>query len=144
MTEAAIFRRTRGVIAADVDQLGHVNNAVWVRFVVELADAHSRALGLDWAAYRRIGGMWIVRRHEIDYLAPAVVDEELVESTYVSEMRGARSVRHAQFHRASDGLLLVSALTQWAWVDTRTQRPKRIAPEVLERFPGAARRTADA
>jgi acyl-CoA thioester hydrolase len=131
---APTFRRTRTVRAEDCDQLGHVNNAVWVRFVVELADAHSRAVGLDWKAYGRLGGMFIVRRHEIDYRAPALPGESLVEETWLEAMAGARSVRRARFTRESDGALLVEATTQWAFVDTKTHRPRRILPEVLAAF----------
>jgi acyl-CoA thioester hydrolase len=134
VTEIPVFRRTRRVSEADIDGLGHVNNTVWVRFVTELADAHSKALGFDWQAYRRIGGMWIVRRHELDYHAPAHADEEIEEETWIASMRGARSVRHARFRQCANGTRLLSARTEWAWVDTRTHRPKRIDPQVLAAF----------
>lgn len=129
-----VFRRTRRVRDEDTDALGHVNNVAWVRFVVELADAHSRAVGLDRAAYQRIGGMWIVRRHEIDYARAAIPSEEISEETWVELARGARSVRRSRFLRSEGGELLVEASTHWAFVDTKTQRPKRIHPEVIDRF----------
>jgi acyl-CoA thioester hydrolase len=128
-----IFRRVRAVTGADIDGLGHVNNVVWVHFIVELADAHSRAQGLDPEAYRRIGGIWIVRRHEIDYHAPVTAGEEIVEETWVAEFRGARSVRRSRFS-LPDSQPLVSAITHWAYVDARTQKPRRIDSEVLVRF----------
>ena len=134
MTLEPVFRRERTVKPEDLDALGHVNNAVWVRFIVELADAHSSSLGLDWKAYRRLGGMWIVRRHEIDYLVSATCDERVVEETWIQAMRGARSERRARFTRQRDGVVLLQSLTQWAFVDTRSQRPRRIAPEVLAAF----------
>ena len=62
-----VFRRTRVIRDRDVDGLGHVNNTVWVQFIVALADAHSAARGFDGRAVRRLGGQWIVRRHEVDY-----------------------------------------------------------------------------
>ena len=129
-----VFRRTRRVRDEDPDALGHVNNVAWVRFVVELAAAHSRAVGLDWAAYRRIGGLWIVRRHEIDYARAALPREEISEETWGELARGARSVRRSRFLRSEGGELLVEASTHWAFVDTKTQRPKRIHPEVIDRF----------
>ena len=45
MSQPGVFERTRVVSAEDLDQLGHVNNVVWLRFVVELAEAHARASG---------------------------------------------------------------------------------------------------
>ena len=65
--------------AEHVDELGHVNNLVWVRLVLDLATAHSNSVGLDTRAYRELGAWWIVHRQEIDYHAPAFPGEELVE-----------------------------------------------------------------
>jgi acyl-CoA thioester hydrolase len=131
---SSIFRRVRTVAEADTDLFGHVNNVVWVRLVVELAQAHSHAVGLDPEAYRRIGGVWIVRRHELDYHAPAAPRERIVEETWVEELRGARSIRRSRFTREDDARELVTAVTQWAYVDARTLRPRRIDAEVFARF----------
>jgi acyl-CoA thioester hydrolase len=130
-----VFRRVRTVTEADTDQFYHVNNVVWLQFVIELADAHSRAEGLDPDTYRRIGGLWIVRRHEIDYHAPAAAGENILEETWVSEFRGARSVRRSRFSLQTDGRPLVNAVTHWAYVNARTLKPRRIDSEVLGRFP---------
>lgn len=129
-----VFRRVRTITGDDIDELGHVNNVVWVRFVVEMATSHSEALGLDAAAYRRLGAWWIVYRHEIDYRAPAFPGDRIVEETWVSEMRGARSVRQVRFRRESDGTPLLDATTTWVFVDADTHRPRRIAPEVRAAF----------
>lgn len=131
-----MFRRTRTIEARHIDELGHVNNVVWVRFVVELAGAHSAAVGLDLATLReRIGGLWIVHRHEVDYHRPARLGEEILEETWISEMRGALSQRHARFRRREDGALLVTATTRWAFVDAVRLRPRRIPPQVRDAFP---------
>jgi acyl-CoA thioester hydrolase len=129
-----VFRRTRTVVPGDCDALDHVNNAVWVRFVVELANAHSVALGLDLEALRALGGVWVVQRHEIDFHQPASVGDEILEETWVSELRGARCLRHARLRGAGDGRPLLSATTRWAFVDAESGRPRRIPPEVMGRF----------
>ncbi len=134
MSADAVFRAVRSVCTEDVDALGHVNNTVWVRFVVELADAHARAAGFDWKRVRELGGLWIVRRHEIDYDLPALPGWELACETWVESMRGARSVRCARFTHASDGSVLVRSRTDWAFVDWETHRPRRIPKELLEGF----------
>jgi acyl-CoA thioester hydrolase len=134
MSENGVYERTRVVQAGDLDGLGHVNNTVWVRFVVELADAHSTSLGFGYKGTRELGGLWIVRRHELDYHASAGEGETLVEQTWVSSMRGARSIRHARFTREADGALLLSSTTHWAYVDPATQRPRRIHPTLLAAF----------
>lgn len=129
-----VFRRTRVVQPGDIDELGHVNNVRWVAFVGELAAAHAMRRGSDNDTLREKGAIWIVRRHEIDYHRSALPGEELVEETWVEEMSGARSVRCSRFTRATDGALLVSAKTTWAYVDAVTQRPRRIPPELRARF----------
>jgi len=128
-----VFRRERRVATRDVDLLGHVNNVVWVRFVVELAEAHSKALGLDFHAMRAQGGIWIVRRHDVLYHGNVPLGAALRESTWVSSMRAALSRRQARFEDAT-GRLLVESQTEWAFVDAATLRPRRIPPAVRERF----------
>ena len=59
------FTLTITPAAADIDELGHVNNAVWVRWLQDVATAHWSAVASPdhVAAY-----VWVVTRHEIDYL----------------------------------------------------------------------------
>ncbi len=134
MSERALFKRTRTIEDEHVDQLGHVNNVVWINLAIDLAVAHAGSVGMDFETTKKLGGIWIVRRHEIDYHQPALPGEEVLEETWISSLRGARSVRNARFTRVKDGARLVSAVTQWAYVDVRTQRPRRIDPEILEAF----------
>jgi acyl-CoA thioester hydrolase len=134
IVEIPVFHRERVVVPEDVDALDHVNNAAWVRFVSELAGAHSDAVGLDFKAYTELGGVWVVSRHEVDYFLPALIGERVTEQTWVSEVRGALAVRHSRFLRAHDGAVLLRAKTRWAFVDGTTQRPRRVHPEVLARF----------
>ncbi len=142
--EPAVFQRRRLITERDVDELGHVNNLVWLRFALELATAHSAAVGWDFQRYRQAGVLWIVHRHEIDYHRPALPGDELIEATWIEGMRGARCLRATRFSRA--GEILVEARTTWVFADAATQRPRRIAPELLEAFPtlGPARIAAKA
>jgi acyl-CoA thioester hydrolase len=134
---SSIFRRTRVVEAGDCDDLGHVNNVRWLAFVGELAGEHAFRRGADNDALRERGAIWIVRRHEIDYHRSALPGEEIVEETWVEAMSGARSVRHSRFTRAAGGEALVSAVTTWAYVDAKTQRPRRIPAEMIAEFRGS-------
>ena len=49
----------------DIDELGHVNNAAWVRWIQDVATAHWYAIA---PAQHRDAYVWVVTRHEIDYL----------------------------------------------------------------------------
>ena len=129
-----IFSRHRSIAKADLDALDHVNNVVWVRFMIELADAHSSSVGLDAEAYRGLGGLWLVRRHEIDYHRAASLGDSIVEETWLEELVGAHCVRQTRFRNEQTGDLLVAGKTLWVWVDVSLQRPRRIPPAISDRF----------
>ena len=117
----------------DIDELGHVNNAVWVRWIQEIATAHWYALAdpTHHAAY-----VWFIVRHEIDYLRSLAVGESVTARTWVAESpRGARMDRHMEF-TGEDGRVRVRAKTTWAIMDRASGRPLRVPPEVIAPFLG--------
>lgn len=122
------------VTEREVDGVGHVNNVVWLRLAMALAADHSTAVGLPFEAYVQRGGFLIVRRHEIDYLRPALPGDALVGETWVSEMRAARSTRHVRFVRERDATIVFAMSSLWAWVDAKTGRPRRIPADVMACF----------
>lgn len=120
---------------ADIDDLGHVNNLVYLRWVQDVAIAHSRALGWDGPDYQRLGASWVVRRHEIDYVVPVLVGERIVLATWVESIRGASSVRRTRMTRASDGAVVCRASTTWAFVDLARGKLAKIPDELRAAFP---------
>jgi acyl-CoA thioester hydrolase len=130
-----VFERSFTAAPGDIDELGHVNNAVWVRWIQELATSHWYAAA-DPAHSKAF--IWVVTRHEIDYRSPLLVSETAQGRTWVADApRGARFDRLVEFARA-DGKLLVKARTTWAMIDRATGRPGRVPPDVANRFvPGA-------
>ena len=125
------FEQVFTATAADIDELGHVNNAVWVRWIQDVATGHWRAAA-DAAhvdAY-----IWVVTRHEIDSLRPLLEGESVTARTWVAEPpRGARFDRLMSFTGA-DGKDHVRARTTWAMIDKATGRPARVPREVVENF----------
>lgn len=119
---------------ADLDELRHVNNLVYVRWVQEAAAAHSAAVGLGLEAYLQSGVAFVVRRHEIDYLRPALGGDEVEVETRVAAATLTTAERHTLIRRGGDGQVLVRALTHWAFITTATGRPTRIPEEVRQRF----------
>jgi len=122
------------VEADDIDELGHANNVVWIRWVNEAAIAHSDAVGLGADAYRAIGVLWVVRRHDIEYLVPALPGESLEALTWVATFRGATSLRRTYFRRTSDRTTLAHAATTWALLDGATGRPRRVPADIMARY----------
>jgi acyl-CoA thioester hydrolase len=119
---------------ADIDELGHANNVVWIRWVNEAAIAHSRAVGLGPDAYFSMRVLWVVRRHDIEYLVPALSGEALEAVTWVATLRGATSLRRTLIRRKRDRRLLARAATTWALIDLESGRPRRIPKEILARY----------
>lgn len=118
----------------DVDELGHISNLVYVRWLQEIARAHSRALGWSHEAYLRLGAVFVVRRHEIDYLAPVYAGDSIRLTTSIKSWSGATCVRATEFARIADGRAVARGATLWAMVSTTTGRPRRVPPEILESF----------
>ena len=116
------------VAAGDIDDLGHANNVVWVRWVNEAAEAQAEQLGLGKAGLRALSVLWVVRRHDIEYLLPARVGDELEAITWAHTLSGATSLRRTLFVR--DGQKLARAETTWVMVDMSTQRARRV-PEAI-------------
>ena len=127
----ARFERTFTAGAEHIDELGHVNNAVWVQWIQDMATAHWDAVARpeDRAAF-----FWVVTRHEIDYRGNIREGEIAHGRTRVSgEPRGARFDREVQFVD-DEGKVMVSALTRWAMLDRETMRPQRITAEIAAPF----------
>lgn len=115
----------------DIDELGHVNNAVWVRWIQDMATAHWYAVAPPDHVDRYI---WVVTRHEIDYLRFVLSGETVTGRTWVGEApKGARFDRHVEFTGA-DGKVRVKAKTTWAIIDKATGKPLRVPPEVAAPF----------
>ncbi|UUL81526.1 acyl-CoA thioesterase [Sphingomonas qomolangmaensis] len=124
---------TRAITAGpqDIDELGHVNNAVWVRWIQDVAVAHWAAVASSEHAAAYI---WVVIRHEIDYRGNVAAGETVTAETWVAEPpRGARFDRHMRFV-ASDGRVKVEAKTTWALLDRASGRLLRVPAEVAAPF----------
>ena len=132
---SAAFTKTFTAAVEHIDELGHVNNAVWVQWIQDLATAHwdSAARPEDHEKF-----FWVVVRHEIDYRGNIAEGEIALGETFIpDEARGATSVRVVEFKDA-DGKALVSTRTTWAMLDRATQRLVRVRPDVIAPFRIAA------
>jgi len=125
---------TFDVTAEDIDALGHVNNISYVRWIQDIAGAHSSAVGLDFASYGRMGGIFVVTRHEIDYLRPVLRGDVVEACTWVGSVMAAKCVRHTELRRRGADDVVAKAHTVWGFVDVKTGRPTRIPGEVKEAF----------
>jgi acyl-CoA thioester hydrolase len=118
--------------AADIDELGHVSNLVYLRWVLEAAMAHSHSVGWDYPRYRELGAVFMVRRHEIDYVAQVSLGQVLRAETWVETWRPASCIRKTEILR--DGQIVARGATIWALIALASGRPQRIPDELLAMF----------
>lgn len=113
----------------DLDELRHVNNVVYLRWIQDIATAHWNAIAPP-DALATIA--WVARRHEIDYLGPAFLDEDLTLRTWVGVAEGLTFERHTEIRRGEQ--VLARGRTLWVPIDRGTGRPRRVSEEVRALF----------
>lgn len=139
----------------ECDPLGHVNNAVYLNYLEQAAIDHATAVGWSQTVLEReVGGVFVARRHEIDYLRPAVEGSRLEVITWAETMGMATAMRRyvirkidANADEVDDGLMampdtsafhagdvVVTAQTRWALIRPDTSRPIRIPRRVIDDF----------
>jgi acyl-CoA thioester hydrolase len=131
---AEIFRVQMIAADGDIDALGHVNNVVFVRWIQEVAVAHTASLGVGLDDLRCLGGAFVVARQEVDYLRPALRGDVIEARTWISSLMVAKCIRATELVRAGDGEPLARARTTWGFVDLTTGRPMRVPEPVRRAF----------
>jgi len=117
-----------------IDELGHVNNAVWVKWMEQVATTHWRSVADPG---HQDDYVWVVVRHEIDYLRAVVEGERITARTWAGEnLKGAKFDRHIEFI-GEDGRARVRSRTDWAIIDKASGRPIRVPAEVIAPFVSA-------
>ena len=119
------------VTGADIDVQNHVNNVVYLRWVQEVAIAHWEAAATE---AMRASTFWVVRRHELEYLSPALPGDGITVRTWVGAATAATFERHTEILRSADGKLLAKARSVWCVLDPASGRPRRIERELREQF----------
>lgn len=126
---ACLSRRTAR--AEEIDALGHVNNAVYVRWIQDAAVGHWTAVAGPGAP-REV--LWVCSRHEIDYRDEVLEGDEVEIRTWLGEAKGARFARHTDIRKRGSARPAVQAMTWWVLIDRATGRPKRVGRDVLSMF----------
>lgn len=122
----SVFQTTYTVIASDIDELNHVNNVVYLRWIQNIANLHWTQLkqDLDTSAF-----VWVVLRHEIDYVGQALLGDSIEAKTRVGKTGGIRSIRHVEFYK--NNKLIVKAQTTFCLVNSKSFKPTRITDQIL-------------
>ena len=134
----AVFALVAEVGDDDIDMLGHASNIAYLRWVQDVAVAHSAAVGLDMEGYSQLGAVFVVRRHEIDYLRPVLRGDRLELRTWIDSASAAKCKRATEIVKTgtadSAGVVVARAMTTWGFVELATGRPTRIPDSVRVAF----------
>ncbi|MBL8530809.1 MAG: acyl-CoA thioesterase [Hyphomonadaceae bacterium] len=129
---AEIFSQRFPVDAADIDELGHVNNIVYLRYAQEIAIAHWRARASADMMERYV---WVVMRHEVDYRTPLMLGDDVEVRTHVADSaQGAIWPRYVNIHKAGAEKPAAQIVSNWCLLDAQTRRVRRVPPEIIARF----------
>ena len=131
MTSNTTFSHTITVVAADIDDLNHVNNAVYLQYIQDVATAHWYKNASESLTESVV---WVVRRHEVDYLKQAILGDILTVTTWVGSHTSATWERYVEIHRQADNQLIAKAKSIWIPMDKLTMRVKRIEGSLLACF----------
>ena len=127
----ASYTRTFVAAPEHIDELGHVNNTVWVQWIQEIAIEHWQALATP---EQQDAYVWVVTRHEIDYRGNVAAGEAVAAKTWIPDPpRGARFDRCVSF-TGPDGKVRVEARSTWALIDRSTVRLLRVPADLAATF----------
>ena len=122
------YTYTLKVEKAHIDALSHVNNVVYLQWVNDISERHWNQLSKGKGLKEKY--LWVVLRHELDYVNQAVLGDELRLVTWVGASRGVKSVRHVEIFKGE--ILLLRAASTWCLIDTKTLKPTRIKNDILD------------
>lgn len=126
-----IFTHPIHILKEDIDQIGHVNNIVYLRWVQEAAIAHWNDKATQAMKTQLL---WVVGRHEIDYLSACYLNSRLVAKTWVGQSAGVKSERFVDIVDIEKSATVARIKTTWILLDAQTKRPKRVSAEMMDLF----------
>ncbi|HYI47492.1 MAG TPA: thioesterase family protein [Allosphingosinicella sp.] len=120
---------TLAVEPGDIDFMGHVNNSVYLEWVQEAVIAYWRRVAPADAVAAHL---WVALKHEITYRRPAFLDDTIVAQVAAESVQGARAFFSTLIKRGE--VVLAEVKSSWCCLDAATQRPARLARDVVRRF----------
>jgi len=124
-----MFRHEIGILPADIDHMGHVNNSVYLRWVQDAVVAYWEKVAPAEAVAAHL---WVALKHEITYRKPAFLDDLVVADVLAEQVKGARTFFSTVIKRGEE--VVAEVQSSWCCLDAVTKRPARLAKDVVSRF----------
>lgn len=125
LPENAFCTRTQ-VMFYDTDCGGVVHNLAYLRWIEECRTKLATHEGIDYAAMAREGLFTVLVRHEIDYLFPALLADEIETRGCIDDVEKASLWFRFEIRRVRDGRLCVKARQRLALVAMPSGKPQRL------------------
>ncbi len=124
-----IYEYPVNIVSDDIDFMGHVNNAVYLKWVqAAVIDYWQRVAPPEAVAQH----LWVALKHEISYRRPAFLEDGIIAEVIAESAQGARTFFSTLFKRGDE--VLAEVKSSWCCLDAVTKRPARLAKDVLARF----------
>jgi len=124
-----MFRHPVAIDPADIDDMGHVNNATYLKWVQEAVIDYWRSVAPPEAVAQHL---WVALKHEITYLRPTFLQDVVVAEVIAEKVEGARAMFTTVVRRGEE--VLSEIKSSWCCLDAVTKRPARLAREVVGMF----------
>ena len=128
---AATYHHPIGILPADIDHMGHVNNSVYLKWVQEAVIRYWESLAPPEAVARHL---WVALSHEIKYRRPTFLDDIVVADVIAEKVDGAKALFTTVIKRGE--VVLAEVKSSWCCLDAVTHRPARLARDIVARFVG--------
>jgi acyl-CoA thioester hydrolase len=115
--------------AADIDFMGHVNNASYLKWVQDAVVSHWQRFAPTEAIATHA---WVALKHEITYRKPTFLDDEVIATVLLEKVQGARAFYETVIKRGEE--VLAEVHSSWCCLNVETMRPARLAQGVIDRF----------
>ena len=126
---AAAFHYPIGILPADIDHMGHVNNSVYLKWVQDAVVRYWESLAPPEAVARHL---WVALSHEIKYRRPAFLEDVVVADVIANKVEGARAFFTTVIKRGEE--VVAEVTSSWCCLDAVTRRPARLARDIAARF----------
>lgn len=119
------------ILPADIDFMGHVNNARYLNWVQDAVVAHWQKIAPPAAVAQHL---WVALKHEITYRKPAFLNDDIIATVVLDKVEGVRAFYTTLIARGDE--VLAEVKSSWCSLDATTLRPARIAKDVAAKFFG--------
>jgi acyl-CoA thioester hydrolase len=124
-----VFHHPVGIVAGDIDHMGHVNNSVYLKWVQDAVVGYWEKMAPSEAVASHL---WVALKHEISYRRPAFLDDAVVADVIAERVNGAKAFFTTVVRRGE--VVLAEVKSIWCCLDATTRKPARLAREIANRF----------